>query len=387
MMRTTTWVRDGRGTGEAPSEETAGEKTGSHLDQVLRILAGGGKVSAKVRHAAQAALSNVPADEPIVAAYRCGITTGTTENEGVAVATPKRVSVFDRRGFRSIDQQFHLALTTPFSVAAGPSATIVSITAAGARPVSINLLDVASADAFRDHLKAQRSAQEQGWWSQAPVTWPGWLGSTPSWSYLGGDPGLPGHAEELQMEVSPAGITLADLEGSTAHLTAWSRVTFLHVLGAEQGLQRAAATGLLSSEAFGAAWRSSEWSAFLVVGYSTGEHVYLGTTTLTEARLRALLFPVAAAMPSGERAGGPVPTPASDQAPVEVEVEVTAAPAEATADVPAVDDGKALHSAPRSHDASPVDLVTQLERIAALHRQGVLDEGEFAQAKAALLRG
>lgn len=95
-------------------------------------------------------------------------------------------------------------------------------------------------------------------------------------------------------------------------------------------------------------------SVILVLGYATGEEVFLGSTSCTEAELRTRLFPVAAAMPPapGDRPAGEVAPPA--------------APTDAG-------------------EASPSDLATQLERLAVLRQQGLLDDGEFVRAKQALL--
>ena len=353
-----------------PLQPDAGGVTGSRLDAVLYMLTAAGQVTHKMRNSAQTALSAVPHAETVIDAYRCGILTGATEREGVAVLTAERLSVFERRGLRSPDQRFQLSLTTPFSIEAGPGVTQVTLAVAGARPATLDLLDATQAKALRDELAALRSARQEGWWSQASVVWPGWLGSIPSWSYLGGDPRMPGPALGLRLLVGPAGFTLGDADGSTAPLASWPAVSYLHVTGPEKVLERAAALGLLASDVFGAAWRSAEWSAFIVLGYATGDQVFLGTTGLTEADLRARLFRVAEAMPSAqplhqEDAGPGLPYAGTEP--------------HGTAD------HEATGGSGAGNGAAPFDLAAQLERLAALHGQGVLDDAEFVRAKAALL--
>ncbi|MGH9037901.1 MAG: hypothetical protein ACRD0O_19250 [Acidimicrobiia bacterium] len=367
-----------------PTQSDPEGVTGSPLDAVLRILTAAGRVTQKMRHSAQAALSAVPRTETIVDAYGCGLLNGASEREGVAVLTTERLSVFERRGFRSPDQRFQLSLAAPFSVEAGPGATHVTLIPAGARPTTLDLLDVSRAAALRDELAALRSAREEGWWSQASVVWPGWLGAIPSWSYLGGDPRLPGPAHGLKVQVGRSGLTIGDVDGSITPLAPWPAVSHLHVIGPEKGFQRAAALGLLASESFGAAWRSAEWSAFIVVGYATGNQVFLGTTSLSEADLRARLFRVAQAMPS---AHPPLPE-GSGPAPADAGAEAQGTDHDATAvdasgpDAAGPGDGTSV-----ADRAAPFDLAAQLERLAVLHRQGVLDDAEFVRAKAALLGG
>ncbi|HLF41257.1 MAG TPA: SHOCT domain-containing protein [Acidimicrobiia bacterium] len=378
-----------------PSPSAPGAE-GSRLAGVLRLVGIESRVPDKVRQSAQTALSAIPADEPVIDAWRCGILVGATKNEGVAVLTGDRLSVFDRRGIRSIDQGFHLALATQFSIVPGPSGSQVTIAATGARPVTIDLVDIAKAEAFRHQIMVQKSAREEGWWSQASIAWPGWLGAEPTWSYLGGARSMPGPAEELRVQVGPAGVILADVEGTTAPLTSWSAVSFLHVLPPDEGLERAASRGLLVSEAFGPVWRASEWMAFLLVGYASGEQVFLGTSSLTESDLRARLFRVADAMPAppgpedaetaagagaSEPAAATAPAPPPEPEPAVTPVAETPAAPEPVAETPPA-------QPPAAPDAAaPYDLATQLERLGALRREGILDEDEFTKAKAALLGG
>lgn len=339
---------------------------GSRLDGVLRILTASGRVTPKMKHSAEAALSTVPAEESVIDAFRCAILEGATDGEGVAVLTSERLSAFDRRGFRSVDQRFHLCLTSPFSVEAGPGGTCLTLAAAGSRPKTVDVLDAGRAEALRTQLEVLRASLEEGWWSQPSVAWPGWLGTGLAWGYLGGDPQLPASVVGLRLQLARPGITLGDGEGSIVHVSPWSAVAFLHVVGAEEGLERAATLGLL--ERFAPAWRSVDWTAFLVVGYAAGEHVFFGTTGFNETELRARLFRVAEAMPFEQ--------PSDEAAP-----QLAAAPP-ATADP---DSGEERPPHGTDPGGSPPNLASQLERLAALHRQGVLDDSEFVRAKAALL--
>ncbi|MGH8972194.1 MAG: hypothetical protein ACRD0C_03220 [Acidimicrobiia bacterium] len=374
--------------------------TESSLESVLRILAAEGQVSQRMRRSAELALGVVPPSEEIVDAYRCGILTAGAGQDGVAVLTPQRLSVFERRGFRSPDQKLHLLVTRPFSIEAGPGATRLTLAAAGGRPTTLDLFEANRAEALRDELAALRSAREDGWWADTSVPWPGWLGAGPTWSYLGGDPRFPQPALDLRLQVGPLGFTLGDSDGSTAHLAPWSAVSYLHVIDPTQGFERAAGRGFLVSGGFAAAWRSAEWSAFLVVGYVTGEQVFLGTTGLTEAELRNRLYPVAAAMPAdGGRPEAPVGAEAVEDEPVAEAEEPVVAEAEeppvagaeqpVAAEQPVVvfDQASDPDLAPAPESPAPAySLVEQLERLGALYRDGVLDGDEFVRAKAALLR-
>jgi hypothetical protein len=356
------------------SPEAAGQPPatgGSRLDAVLRLLTEGGRVSGNMRQSAQGALANVPPEETIIDAYRCGIVSGVTKGEGVAVLTATRLAIFERRGLRSVDQRFQLSLAKPFSVEPGPRPTHLVLAAAGGRPVTVDFLDVARVESFREQLEMQRGAREEGWWSQAAIAWPGWLGSDPSWGYLGGDRNIPAPALKLRVNVGPAGIILGDIDGTTAPLAPWSVVSTLHVVSPEEGCQRAVGRGLLVSEPFAAAWRSEEWSAFLVLNYASGDQAFLGTTGYTESDLRGLLFRVAAAMPS---------TSLADEAPHSAK---PAAVTLAANETPGVEPPAASTSAANA----PYDLTTQLERLGALHREGILDDAEFSKAKATLLGG
>lgn len=336
---------------------------GSRLDGVLRILTASGRVTPKMKQSAEAALAAVPAEESVIDAFRCGIMEGATEGEGVAVLTSERLSVFDRRGFRSVDQRFQLCLASPFSVEPGPGGTCLTLAAAGARPKTIDVLAVGRAEGLRTQLEVLRVSLEKGWWSEPSVAWPGWLGTGLTWGYLGGDPQLPATAVGLRLQLARAGVTLGDGDGSIVHVAPWSAVVFLHVVGTEEGLQRAATRGLL--ERFTPAWRSDDWTAFLVVGYATGEHVFFGSTGFTVAELRSRLFHLAEAMPFDHQ---------DDEA-------ASPAPPQSGPD-PAPDE-----EGPQTGERAgpPSDLAAQLERLAVLHGQGVLDDSEFARAKAALL--
>ena len=335
----------------------------SRLESVLRSLASGGPVSQRMRASAESALSAVPPGEDVVESYRCGVLSGTSGPDGVAVLTAERLSVFERRGLRSPDQKLVLLMAKPFSVEHGPAATQVTLAPAGGRRVILELFEADEAESFRDELGALSSARREGWWSDSSVAWPGWLGAAPTWSYLGGDPRLPRPALDLRLHIGPTGFKFGDADGSTAHLAPWSAVSQLHVLGLEEGLRRAAARTVLTAEGFAAAWRSADWSAFIVLTCFTGEQLFLGTTGLTEAELRNRLFRVADAMPSDRGPDGsddrPAPAP------------VVGAPAVAQPEPGPVTGGYSL--------------TEQLERLADLHRQGVLDDGEFARAKAAVL--
>ncbi len=370
----------------------------TRFDEVLRILSTEGVVSQKTRHALQQVLAAIPPGEQVIDAYRCSILSGTAGLDGVAVLTSERLSAFERRGFRSPDQKLQITLAKPFSVEPGPGATRVTLAAAGARPTTLELFEADRAEALRDELAALRSAREEGWWSQASVPWPGWLGQAPAWSYLGGDPHLPHPALDLRVQVGPAGFTLGDSDGSLAPLAPWSVVSQLLVIGPEQAFERAATRGLLVADGFAGAWRSADWTAFIVLGYFTGEEVFLGTAGLTEADLRNRLVRVAQAMPAGNRQGPPpvaleepaLPEPAADtSAAVTPSPAPTPSPTPSAAVIPSAavtPPAAATPSEPQS-EAPAYSLAEQLERLGALHRQGLLDEDEFARAKAALLRG
>jgi hypothetical protein len=336
----------------------------ARLQSALHILAAEGAVSQRMRHSAQSALSVVPPSEDVIGAYRCSVLSGTSGSDGVALLTSERLSVFERRGFRSPDQRLLLPMAKAFSIEPGPGATRLTLAPAGGRSTTLELFEAERADLLRDELLALRSAREDGWWSESSLAWPGWLGTDPTWSYLGGDPRFHLPALELRLHVGPSGFTLGDTDGSTAHLAPWSVVSTLRVVSHEEGVEQAAGRTLLVSQGFAAAWRSAEWSAFLVLGYRSGEQVFLGTTGLTEAELRNRLYPVAAAMPSGD---APPPAP--------VEPEAVEAPAVAeTAEPPVAEAKEPAYS-----------LVEQLERLGALYREGVLDGDEFVRAKALLL--
>ncbi|MGH9034588.1 MAG: hypothetical protein ACRD0O_02405 [Acidimicrobiia bacterium] len=367
--------------------------TESSLEAVLRILAAEGLVSQRMRRSAELALGVVPPSEEIVNAYRCGVLTAGAGQDGVAVLTSQRLSVFERRGFRSPDQKLHLLVSKPFSIESGPGATRVTLAAAGGRPTTLDLFEANRAEALRDELATLRSAREAGWWADASVAWPGWLGAEPTWSYLGGDSRFPRPALDLRLQVGPLGFTLGDSDGSTAHLSPWSAVSHLRVIDPAQGFERAAGRGFLVTGEFAAAWRAAEWSAFLVVGYVTGEEVFLGTTGLTEAELRNRLYPVAVAMPSdGNRPPAPVEPEAGEEAPAadaEAPVAEGTQPA-ALAEQPVVvfDQAADPDPAPAPETPAPAySLVEQLERLGALYRDGVLNGDEFVRAKAAVLGG
>lgn len=353
----------------------------TRFEEVLSLLSTEGVVNQKTRHSLQQALAAIPAGEEIIDAYRCSILSGTAGLDGVAVLTSERLSAFERRGFRSPDQKLHITLARPFSIEPGPGATRVTLAAAGARPTTLELFEVNRAEALRDELAALRSAREEGWWSQATVPWPGWLGQAPAWSYLGGDPRLPHPALDLRLQVGPAGFTLSDSDGSLAPLAPWSAVSQLLVIGSEQGFERAAAQGLLAADGFAAAWRSAEWTAFIVLGYFTGEQVFLGTTGQTETDLRNRLFRVAQAMPAGKR---PVSPPVQGEEPPQPEPAADAPAAANPSDV-----GTSAATTPTEPQPEPpaYSLAEQLERLGVLHRQGLLDDDEFARAKAAVLGG
>jgi hypothetical protein len=350
----------------------------ARLQSVLAILAVEGAVSQRMRHSAQSALSVIPPSEDIIGAYRCSVLSGTGGPDGVALLTAERLSVFERRGFRSPDQKLLLPMAKPFSIEPGPGATRLTLAPAGGPPTTLDLFEAERADLLRDELLALRSARENGWWSVPSLAWPGWLGTGPTWSYLGGDPRFQHPALELRLHVGPSGLTLGDSDGSTAHLAPWSAVSTLHVASHEEGVELAAGRTLLVSQGFAAAWRSAEWSAFLVLGYRSGEQVFLGTSELTEAELRNRLYPVAAAMPSGD---APPPAPVEPEAvdePAVAEVEERA-----VAEVPVAEAEPAAAETP----VKAYSLVEQLERLGELYREGVLDGDEFVRAKALLLHG
>ena len=373
-----------------------GPEARSRLESVLHILAPGGSVSQKMRASAESALSAIPPGEDVVEAFRCSVLSGTSGPDGVALLTAERLSVFERRGLRSPDQKLVVPMAKPFSVEHGPGATQVTLAPAGGRRVTLELFDADRAESFRDELGALSSARQEGWWSQSSVAWPGWLGAAPTWSYLGGDSRLPRPALNLRLHVGPTGFKFGDADGSTAHLAPWSAVSQLPVLGPEQGLQRAAARTILTAEGFAAAWRSAEWSAFIVLTCSNGEQLFLGTTGLTEAEVRNRLFRVAEAMPSGPRpdaAASPDPAPAPAVAAPAVETPAVetpvVAPAVAAPIVAPAEPEPVAAVAPDRPATGPepgaYDLAEQLERLAGLHRQGILDDTEFARAKAAVL--
>lgn len=349
---------------ETPPEASA-EEAGAPLESVLRILAASGKVTAKMRQSAQRAAGAVRPGERVIGAYRCGVSVGTSEQEGVAVVTAERLSVFDRRGWVSVDQGFQHRWSTPFTVeGAGP--TLVTLTPTGASSIGLDLLDPQRAEEFRQQLEALRPTGEageesaQGWWTQVQA-WPGRLGPLATWSYLGGDSRLPEPEAGLGLQVGPGGVTLAEAE-KTLLLAAWQDVRFIHVVGLETAFQRAAARGLTGSPAFAGPWSAVQDAVFIVIGYA-GEEAFFATTDVAAPELRARLIPLAAAMPASaaDDQPAPPPTPAVPVAPA-------AAPAPAADPVA----------------SGTADLAGQLERLAALHERGLLDDAEFAAAKAAL---
>jgi hypothetical protein len=377
------------------------------LQSVLRILTAEGPVSQRMRHSVQSALSVIPTSEEVIAAYRGSVLSGTSGSDGVALLTAERLSVYERRGFRSPDQKLLLSMAKPFTIEPGPGATRLTLTAVGGRSTTLELFEAERADLLRDELLALRSAREDGWWSEASLAWPGWLGAVPTWGYLGGDPRFHHPALDLRLHVGPSGFTLGDLDGSTAHLAPWSAVDSLRVVSHEEGVELAAARTLLVSQGFAAAWRSAEWAAFLVLGYRSGEQVFLGTTGLTEADLRHRLYPVAAAMPSGDaRPPAPVEPEAVEpevEEPEAVEPEVLEVPAwvrpqespvvaeaeppvAAQAEAPVVE-APVVEAESAGAPAPAYSLVEQLERLGVLYREGVLDGDEFVRAKALLLHG
>jgi hypothetical protein len=356
---------------QARPEAPAGE-AGAPLDTVLRILAASDRVTAKMRQSAQRAAAAVRPGEPVIGAYRCGVSVGTSEREGVAVVTSERLSVFDRRGWVSVDQGFQHRWSTPFTVGQGAGPTLVTITPTGASSISLDLIDPQRAEEFCRQLEAFRPTVEggeegePGWWSQVQA-WPGSLGSPVSWSYLGGDSRLPEPEVGLGLQIGPGGVTLAEAE-KTLLLAAWQDVRFIHVVGLETAFQRAAAGGLTGSPTFAGPWSAlQEDAALAVIGYA-GEEAFFATTDVTATELRARLIPVAAAMPA----------PAADDRPA-------VPPTPAMPAAPAVPPAPAVAATSAAHASSgTADLATQLERIAALHERGLLDDAEFARAKAAL---
>ncbi len=377
------------------------------LQSVLRILTAEGAVSQRMRHSVQSALSVIPPSEDVIEAYRCSVLSGTSGTDGVALLTSERLSVFERRGFRSPDQKLLLSMAKPFSIETGPGATRLTLTPVGGRSTTLDLFGAERADLLRDGLLALRSAREDGWWSEPSLAWPGWLGAVTTWGYLGGDPRFHHPALDLRLHVGPSGFTLSDLDGSTAHLAPWSAVTNLRVVSHEEGVELAAARTLLVSQGFAAAWRSAQWVAFLVLGYRSGEQVFLGTTGLSEAELRNRLYPVAAAMPSGD---APPPAPVEPEVeepeveePEAVEPDVLDVPAwvgpqespvVAEAEPPVAAEAEApvvetpvVEAESAGAPAPAYSLVEQLERLGVLYREGVLDGDEFVRAKALLLHG
>jgi hypothetical protein len=352
---------------EAPAEEA-----GAPLESVLRILAASGKLTAKMRQSAQRAAGVIRPGERVIGAYRCGISVGTSEREGVAVVTSERLSVFDRRGWVSVDQGFQHRWSTPFTIDEGAGPTLVTITPTGATPISLDLIDPQHAEEFCRQLEALRPAViegeegEQGWWTQVQ-TWPGPLGSLASWSYLGGDSRLPEPEVGLGLQIGPGGVTLAEAE-KTLLLAAWQDVQFIHVVGLETAFQRAAARGLTGSPAFAGSWNALQNPAFVVIGDAAGEQAFFATTDVATTELRARLIPLAAAMP-----------PAADDRPTPPSI-----PTAPSAPVPPAATAVAPTPAATPDSSGTADLATQLERLAALHERGMLDDAEFARAKAAL---
>ena len=352
---------------EAPAEEAA-----APLERVLRILAASGKVTAKMRQSAQRAAGAIRSGERVIGAYRCGINVGTSEREGVAVVTPERLSVFDRRGWVSVDQGFQHRWSTPFTIDEGAGPMIVTIAPTGTTPISLDLIDPQRAEEFCRQIEACRPAVkegdegEQGWWTQVQG-WPGPLGSRASWSYLGGDSRLPEPEVGLGLQIEPGGVTLAEAN-KTLLLASWQDVQFIHVVGLETAFQRAAARGLTGSPAFAESWSALQDPAVVVIGYSGDDEAFFATTDVAITELRARLIPLAATMPtSAADLPTPSPTPVAPAAPV---------PAAAPSVAP---------TPPATPDPSrTADLATQLERIAALHERGMLDDAEFGRAKAAL---
>ncbi len=278
----------------------------SRLDDVLDLLAAGGPVTGNMRQSAQSALDAVPDGEPIVGAYRCGIVAGASRNEGVAVFTPALLSVFDRRGLRSLDQELRLPLTRPFTVGTGASPTQVQILVPGRPPVTLELLEQGPAEAFRKQLGAESVAEAWGWWSAPWVHWPGWLDARASWTYLGGDPTISLPVAGVRVHVGPRGVALIAADGSSAPLAGWRGIAGLEVEPSACARVRAA-RGRAATAAFARAWEQAAEAAVLVLRYTTGDEVFLATSGLDHSQLEARLWPVLAAFVPPEPEGDPQP--------------------------------------------------------------------------------
>ncbi len=278
----------------------------SRLDEVLAFLATGGPVTGNMRQSAQSALAAVPDGDQIVGAYRCGIVAGATRDEGVAVFTPTLLSVFDRRGFRSLDQEFQLSLGEPFTVDTGFSPTQVQILVPRRQPVTLELREPGPAEAFRKHLGAGSAAEAWGWWSAPWIRWPGWLDARASWTYLGGDPAIDVPVAGVRVHVGPKGVALIAADGSSARLAGWHDVAGLDVEPALKARRRAG-RGRAPAGAFATAWQEAGECAVLVVTYSTGEDVFIATSGLDQPQLEARLWPVLAAFVPPEPEGDPEP--------------------------------------------------------------------------------
>ena len=180
-----------------------------------------------------------------------------------------------------------------------------------------------------------------GWWSDVPAaTWPNCRVIGP---YIGGLAERPGPSPQCKLVLRPGALTIVDAAGGWGRITPWGDVAAIHVDGRNELRSRVTLTRLFVGGilAFGAPKAERAVEAFVTVSYRNGEAAVVHLPGVNPVQLRALYAPIISGL---EQAAAPLSAPPAAQS-----------------------------------------LGEQLEQIARLHREGVLDTEEFQAAKSQLL--